>query len=222
MKCLAFLSCLAYAVCANRHTLSPCQLRMKTSVVKTFYPGKRSNLTHAYGSEHFDNNISVKFCRTADQTYQVFFCIQIDARKEIYIKTIQISAFIMTQKWKHDLLSCCTDSGLSCKTLFCPCVTYGEIAQQSKNEKVLFPGDFWSSCCLFYVAMMFGFQSFLTCHLRINIKNEASPLKEFFISCCCGYCALCQVARESKDDNTASQNTAEQIPILVNTMMITN
>ncbi|KMT13131.1 hypothetical protein BVRB_4g086730 isoform A [Beta vulgaris subsp. vulgaris] len=95
------------------------------------------------------------------------------------------------------LCDCCSDMPLCCLTLWCPCITFGRIAETV---------DRGSSSCgvngtLFTLLLCFtGFQWIYSCTYRSKMKAQygipENCCEDCCIHFCCECCALCQEYRE--------------------------
>ncbi|XP_021760005.1 protein PLANT CADMIUM RESISTANCE 2-like isoform X2 [Chenopodium quinoa] len=95
------------------------------------------------------------------------------------------------------LCDCFSDPSLCCMTCWCPCITFGRIAE------IVDRGS--SSCgvsgALYALLLgLTGFQSIYSCAYRSKMKAQMGMPEDCFGDCCihfwCEYCALCQEYRE--------------------------
>ncbi|KAJ9550637.1 hypothetical protein OSB04_014682, partial [Centaurea solstitialis] len=127
------------------------------------------------------------------------------------------------QLWHTGLFDCVDDLENAIITLFCPCVTFGQIAAaldngsetcnlsgfESKGSQ--FEGMRstqtlgWSACvasgCIYTcVALVIGLPCIISCtyrtKLRFRLGLVEGPCSDCMTHCCCEYCALCQEYRE--------------------------
>ncbi|XP_038987623.1 cell number regulator 2-like isoform X2 [Phoenix dactylifera] len=99
--------------------------------------------------------------------------------------------------WSTGLCDCCEDAGNCCLTCFCPCVTFGRIAEIV---------DRGSTSCgtagLLYTLMMFvvGPPWIYSCFYRTKLRRQYSlpkePCNDCLVHCFCHHLALCQEYRE--------------------------
>ncbi|KAJ6791422.1 cell number regulator 2-like [Iris pallida] len=102
-------------------------------------------------------------------------------------------------KWSTGLCACTDDCGNCCTTCWCPCITFGQVAEIVDNG---------SSACgasgaLYALVMVLtGCQCVYSCFYRTKMRRqyglEESPCNDCLIHCCCEQCALCQEYRELK------------------------
>ncbi|XP_028759008.1 protein PLANT CADMIUM RESISTANCE 3-like [Neltuma alba] len=102
-------------------------------------------------------------------------------------------------RWSSGLCGCCSDCGTCCLTMWCPCVTFGRIAE------IVDRGT--TSCCaqgtIFCILGGFShFVSCLACIYRTKLRNEynirGNEACDCLASCFCPHMALCQECRELK------------------------
>ncbi|OAY65757.1 cell number regulator 2-like [Ananas comosus] len=101
--------------------------------------------------------------------------------------------------WSTGLCDCCDDVGNCCMTCFCPCVTFGKIAE------IVDKGS--SSCgtsgALYTLIMcVTGCQCLYSCFYRSKMRAlyslQKRPCGDCCVHCFCEQCALCQEYRELK------------------------
>ncbi|KAJ0981349.1 hypothetical protein J5N97_009604 [Dioscorea zingiberensis] len=100
-------------------------------------------------------------------------------------------------RWSTGLCDCCDDVSNCCITCFCPCITFGQIAEIV---------DQGSTSCLasgaLYTLLMIatGCQCIFSCLYRSKLRKQyslpESPCCDCLVNCCCEQCALCQEYRE--------------------------
>ncbi|XP_021719289.1 protein PLANT CADMIUM RESISTANCE 2-like [Chenopodium quinoa] len=95
------------------------------------------------------------------------------------------------------LCDCCSDMSSCCLTCWCPCITFGRIAE------IVDRGS--TSCCTsgtLYTLLLCltGCQSIYSCTYRSKLKAQLGMpdncCADLCSHCCCEYCALCQEYRE--------------------------
>ncbi|KAL5553477.1 hypothetical protein UlMin_040878 [Ulmus minor] len=101
--------------------------------------------------------------------------------------------------WSTGLCDCCDDFSSCCLTCWCPCVTFGRIAEIV---------DRGSTSCgvsgMLYTLILCvsGCSCFYSCFYRSKLRGqyflEESPCTDCCIHCCCEECALCQEYRQLK------------------------
>ncbi|KAJ4710031.1 putative Plant cadmium resistance 2 [Melia azedarach] len=99
--------------------------------------------------------------------------------------------------WSSGLCNCCADCSICCLTCWCPCITFGRIAEIV---------DKGSSSCGVYGALYFvlslvtGCGCLYSCCYRSKMRQQfmlkKSPCGDCLVHFCCESCALCQEYRE--------------------------
>ncbi|KAF0890416.1 hypothetical protein E2562_002798 [Oryza meyeriana var. granulata] len=108
--------------------------------------------------------------------------------------------------WSSGLCGCCDDVGGCCLTFFCPCITFGriaEIADQGATFKPLTSHACCASGTLYVLlSMATGFGCAYSCCYRSRLRAQyglkEKPCGDFCVHWCCEPCALCQEYRELK------------------------
>ncbi|KAL1803445.1 hypothetical protein DCAR_0935137 [Daucus carota subsp. sativus] len=99
--------------------------------------------------------------------------------------------------WSTGLCDCFSDIPNCCLTLFCPCITFGRIAEIVDNGN--------TSCCrACLVHALIGYGTGLGClisclyrsKMRKQYNLKKSPCEDCCVHLFCGHCALCQEHRE--------------------------
>ncbi|PKA56024.1 Protein plant cadmium resistance 2 [Apostasia shenzhenica] len=100
-------------------------------------------------------------------------------------------------QWSSGLCDCCDDTGSCCLTFWCPCITFGRIAEIV---------DRGSTSCgtagalYMLIAAVTGCQCIYSCSYRSKLRMlytlPESPCNDCLTHCCCETCALCQAYRE--------------------------
>ncbi len=104
-----------------------------------------------------------------------------------------------SNQWTSGLCQCCSDNELCCKTVFCPCVTYGQLKEKLKGKYDV--GCCTCHCWLFVLSFNIPCLTFI---LNRNIRSEVREkynieggcCSDFWTALCCGICSLIQVANE--------------------------
>ncbi|MBA0607411.1 hypothetical protein Godav_019718 [Gossypium davidsonii] len=102
--------------------------------------------------------------------------------------------------WSTGLCDCCYDIPNCIITCFCPCITFGQIAEIVDNGSVscvasgvLYSIIFWMS----------GLACMYSCFYRSRMRNQymlaETPYPDWCLHLCCEVCALCQEYRELKN-----------------------
>ncbi|KAK3043070.1 hypothetical protein RJ639_001185 [Escallonia herrerae] len=102
--------------------------------------------------------------------------------------------------WSTGLCDCFSDTRNCCITCWCPCITFGQIAEMV---------DKGSSACgsngalYALIACVTGCACFYSCFYRAKMRQQYSlhevPCGDCLVHCCCETCALCQEYRELKN-----------------------
>jgi len=101
--------------------------------------------------------------------------------------------------WTTGLCACGEDFSTCCLTYFCPCITFGRIAEILDNGS--------TSCgvsgVLYYLLMLVGCNPCYSCFyrkkLRAKFNLEEDPCGDCLVHCFCESCALCQEYKELKN-----------------------
>ncbi|KAJ6431686.1 hypothetical protein OIU84_019045 [Salix udensis] len=102
-------------------------------------------------------------------------------------------------RWSSGLCDCCSDPTGCCLTWFCPCITFGRIAEITDQGATpcLVSGAIYGLLCWFT-----GCSCLYSCFYRSKLRKqymlEESPCNDCLVHCCCESCALCQEYRELK------------------------
>ncbi|XP_010932525.1 cell number regulator 10 [Elaeis guineensis] len=104
------------------------------------------------------------------------------------------------QPWSTGLCDCTDDCGNCCMTCFCPCITFGRIAEIV---------DQGATSCGTSGALYALLEYFTCCHwiysccyrskMRAQLHLAERPCNDCLVHCCCESCALCQEYRELKN-----------------------
>ncbi|WOH15598.1 hypothetical protein DCAR_0935140 [Daucus carota subsp. sativus] len=100
--------------------------------------------------------------------------------------------------WSTGLFDCFSDVPNCCLTCWCPCITFGQIAEIV---------DMGTSTCFtsgavyaLVLAIMTGCGCCYSCFYRTQMRDQymltESPCPDFLVHCFCEPCALCQEHRE--------------------------
>ncbi|KAK7319857.1 hypothetical protein RJT34_04585 [Clitoria ternatea] len=116
-----------------------------------------------------------------------------------YINT-SIRGPIRTQRWSTGLCRCLEDPGNCLVTCFCPCVTFGLIAE------IVDKGTTTCTCDgAIYGTMLAltGLSCLYSCSYRSKLRAQydlpEAPCMDCLVHFCCETCALCQEYRELKN-----------------------
>nr|AFM43804.1 fruit weight 2.2-1 protein [Dimocarpus longan] len=112
-----------------------------------------------------------------------------------YIARVRVQA----GQWSTGFCHCCDDPANCFITCFCPCITFGQIAE------IVDRGS--TSCAangtIYGLLAMTGFACLYSCCYRSKLRGqydlEESPCVDCLAHFCCEPCALCQEYRELKN-----------------------
>lgn len=99
--------------------------------------------------------------------------------------------------WSSGLCDCCSDCSTCCLTCWCPCITFGRIAE------IVDKGS--SSCgatgaLFFVISSLTGCGCLYSCTYRSKMRRQymlkEGPCGDCLVHFCCESCALCQEYRE--------------------------
>ncbi|XP_073109386.1 protein PLANT CADMIUM RESISTANCE 2-like [Elaeis guineensis] len=112
--------------------------------------------------------------------------------------TLQVQSKLPTP-WSTGLFDCCDDVGNCCVTCFCPCVTFGQVAEIVDQGSISCAASGALYALIFCVT---GCNCLYSCFYRSKMRGqfflEESPCADCLVHCCCEMCALCQEYRELK------------------------
>ncbi|CAI9786320.1 unnamed protein product [Fraxinus pennsylvanica] len=99
-------------------------------------------------------------------------------------------------RWSTGLCHCCDDPANCFITWFCPCITFGQIAEiVSKGSSPCA-----ESGTKYALLLVTGFACLYSCFYRSKLRSqydlEESPCVDCLVHFCCETCALCQEYRE--------------------------
>ncbi|KAM6540737.1 hypothetical protein CsatB_005184 [Cannabis sativa] len=103
-----------------------------------------------------------------------------------------------TGKWSSGLCHCCDDPANCMVTCFCPCITFGQIAE------IVDKGSSTCGCrgAIYGLVNMTGLACLYSCIYRSRLRGqyglEEAPCVDCLVHFCCETCALCQEYRELK------------------------
>ncbi|ESQ48055.1 hypothetical protein EUTSA_v10022218mg, partial [Eutrema salsugineum] len=105
----------------------------------------------------------------------------------------------MENKWSSGLCSCMEDGETACLTCFCPCITFGRIADilDKGSTGCGKCGMFYGLiCCVIGLPCLFSYM--YRTKMREMYELQESPASDCITHCFCECCALCQEYRELK------------------------
>ncbi|KAL9330233.1 hypothetical protein ACSQ67_005236 [Phaseolus vulgaris] len=99
-------------------------------------------------------------------------------------------------EWSSGLCDCFSDCGICCLTWWCPCVTFGRIAEivDRGSSSCATTGALYTLLGLIRCACIYS--RFYRSKMREQHGLEGSGCTDCFIHCCCEPCALSQEYRE--------------------------
>ncbi|THF96154.1 hypothetical protein TEA_001544 [Camellia sinensis var. sinensis] len=124
----------------------------------------------------------------------------------------------MTSKneWSSGLFDCFSDASSCCLTIWCPCVTFGRIAEiVDEGGTTCCEGTTWYLLlygCAHICAPLYS------CGYRSKLRNryslESTPCNDFLVHFCCEKCALCQEYRELQNRGFNMNKTQKRVTAL--------
>ncbi|XP_075496631.1 protein PLANT CADMIUM RESISTANCE 2-like [Primulina tabacum] len=100
-------------------------------------------------------------------------------------------------QWSTGLCDCCSDVPNCCLTCWCPCITFGQIAEIVDQGSTSCGA---SGALYALIAVVTGCTCIYSCfyrsRMRTQYKLQESPCGDCLVHCCCESCALCQEYRE--------------------------
>ncbi|XP_021680953.2 protein PLANT CADMIUM RESISTANCE 2-like [Hevea brasiliensis] len=103
-------------------------------------------------------------------------------------------------KWSTGLCHCCDDPANCVITCFCPCITFGQIAEIVNKGSSSCAG---SGAKYGLLLGLTGFACLYSCFYRSKLRGqydlEEAPCVDCLVHFCCETCALCQEYRELKE-----------------------
>nr|GEV09566.1 cell number regulator 10 [Tanacetum cinerariifolium] len=117
-----------------------------------------------------------------------------------YANVVQPQHMASNGKWSSGLCDCGHDVSNCCITCWCPCITFGQIAEIADKGA--------TSCGVHgavytILLLLTACQCIYSCIYRSKIRQQYmladEPCNDFIIHCCCESCALCQEYRELKN-----------------------
>ncbi|XP_061990531.1 protein PLANT CADMIUM RESISTANCE 2-like [Rosa rugosa] len=101
------------------------------------------------------------------------------------------------EPWKTGLCDCLSDPKNCCTTFWCPCITFGQIAEIVDKGSTSCGASGALYTLIFCVT---GCPCFYSCFYRSKMRQQytldESPCGDCLVHCFCEYCALCQEYRE--------------------------
>ncbi|KAI3453153.1 hypothetical protein Pfo_009816 [Paulownia fortunei] len=102
-------------------------------------------------------------------------------------------------RWSTDLCDCFFDVPNCCLTWWCPCITFGQVAEIVDRGST----SCGASCALYaLITLILGCPCIYSCFYRSKMRTQyllvGSPCADCLVHFCCESCALCQEYRELK------------------------
>ncbi|XP_024991951.1 cell number regulator 10-like isoform X2 [Cynara cardunculus var. scolymus] len=102
-----------------------------------------------------------------------------------------------TVLWSSGLCDCCADPKLCCLTCWCPCITFGRIAEGVDHGKTSCVASAGIHALLTYMTGFGWMYSYIyRSKMRKQYTGDSSHFKDCLAHFCCESCALCQEYRE--------------------------
>ncbi|XP_057416262.1 cell number regulator 1-like [Lotus japonicus] len=107
---------------------------------------------------------------------------------------------VRTQRWSTGLCRCLDDPGNCLVTCFCPCITFGMIAEivDKGTSTCTCGGTIYGT-----LLALTGLACLYSCSYRSKLRAEydlpEAPCMDCLVHFCCETCALCQEYRELKN-----------------------
>ncbi|XP_044478266.1 cell number regulator 2-like [Mangifera indica] len=109
------------------------------------------------------------------------------------------------EPWSSGLCDCFSDCSTCCLTFWCPCITFGRVAEIADRGSTSCPtaGALYLLLHAFTgLTLCFTFSFCYTCfyrkRMRQQFKLEETPCCDCLVHCFCAPCAFCQEYRELK------------------------
>lgn len=99
-------------------------------------------------------------------------------------------------EWATEVCGCCSDCDLCCQTCWCPCVTFGQIADivDEGHSPCCVQATVYGLLCTIGIPCVYSFLWRGKMRRRFQLKKGCCG--DFCVHCCCEGCALCQEHRE--------------------------
>ncbi|TKW19187.1 hypothetical protein SEVIR_4G004200v4 [Setaria viridis] len=110
-----------------------------------------------------------------------------------------VAAGNATSQWSSGLFDCFDDCGLCCLTCWCPCITFGRVAEIVDRGET---SCGTSGAMYTLLAYLTGCQWIYSCSYRSKMRAQFGLPEDPCCDCCvhflCEPCALCQQYKELK------------------------
>ncbi|KAK4850276.1 hypothetical protein QYF36_005324 [Acer negundo] len=103
------------------------------------------------------------------------------------------------QQWSTGLYDCCEDPKNCLIALFCPCITFGQIAEiiDRGNLPCKIQGLVYYAMARIGCGWLYG--GIYRSKMRRHLSLPEAPCSDWLLHCCCCVCALTQEYRELKN-----------------------
>nr|WOE87887.1 cadmium resistance 2 protein [Kandelia obovata] len=99
--------------------------------------------------------------------------------------------------WSSDLCDCFSDVPSCCLTYWCPCITFGRIAEiVDQGKTTCATGGAIYAILAYFTGCACIYSCVYRSKLRKQYTLEERPCNDCLVHCCCEGCALCQEYRE--------------------------
>lgn len=102
-------------------------------------------------------------------------------------------------QWSTGLCHCCDDPANCLITAFCPCVTFGQIAEIVSRGSVSCAASGFAYAVLALTGLPCLYSCFYRSRMRGQYVLEEAPVADCLVHFCCEPCSLCQEYRELKN-----------------------
>jgi Cys-rich protein (TIGR01571 family) len=115
------------------------------------------------------------------------------------VPVVPVGAAAAASQWSSGLFDCFDDCGLCCLTCWCPCITFGRVAEIVDRGAT----SCGTSGALYALLVYFtGCQWIYSCTYRSKMRAQfglpEDPCCDCCVHFCCEPCALCQQYKELK------------------------
>lgn len=100
--------------------------------------------------------------------------------------------------WSSGICGCAEVCSICCVTWFCPCITFGRVAEVADQGRWRCYAYGTIYCLLSLVGIEWLYSFMFRKKLRAMYSLAEHPCNDCCMHCWCGRCALCQEAREIK------------------------
>ncbi|XP_030961600.1 protein PLANT CADMIUM RESISTANCE 2-like [Quercus lobata] len=127
--------------------------------------------------------------------------VPVSSTSQFYEASQPATPFLVQSKarvpWSTGLCDCFSDYKNCCLTMWCPCITFGRIAEivDKGSSSCGAGGALYTLICCVVCCPCF-YSCFYRSKMRQQYTLEKSPCGDCLVHCCCESCALCQEYRE--------------------------